>query len=322
MDLVLGADGGGSRTRLALARLDGERIATGTAGPANPHDVGWEGARAALAAARERAFADLGRPAAPVAAAAVGLAGVGSAPERERALALLDELALAPRASLRVLPDLEIAWMGAFAGAPGIVLVAGTGSVAYGRDANGSEARAGGWGPRLDDAGSATWIAREALAAAARAADGRGAATRLSDALCEAIGCADFLALRARLAERELARDELASLALHVLGAARDQDEVARDILERAAAELASLATAVARALGRERPAVAVTGGLVAHDSPLREALRRELRRSLPLHEERAPRLPPLGGALLLALEQAGIALDEPGRTRLASGLS
>jgi N-acetylglucosamine kinase-like BadF-type ATPase len=319
MDLVIGVDGGGSTTRLALARADGAVVARGRAGPSNPHDVGWEGLRAALAVAREEAFASLGRRLEPARAAAVGLAGVSSEEERARVLVLLAELELAPQPALLVESDMEIAWRGAFACEPGIVLVAGTGSVAYGRDARGRSARAGGWGALIDDAGSATWIAREALAAAARAEDGRGPLTTLGRELCAALGCADFRALRASIASGGRSRDQLALLAREVQLAWRSGDAVAGKILERAGEELALCVSAVARALLPDRLPIACTGGLFLEESPVREALDRTLARDLPRHERRDPCFSPLGGAVLAALAHAGIPLGAGIRAQLAT---
>ncbi len=127
------------------------------------------------------AFGESGLRRGPVVAAALGIAGVATDGERGTVRAALDPLSLAPAGSVRIEHDLRIAQAGAFVGGPGIVLIAGTGSCCYGRAADGREWRAGGWGGRLDDGGSATALGLAAVRAAIRAGDGRGPATVLGE---------------------------------------------------------------------------------------------------------------------------------------------
>lgn len=298
--MVLGLDAGGTGTRAVLVDRDGAVLGWGKGGPANPRDLDPSAVRAALSAAVEGAREHRGGP---LAAVCAGLAGVWTA--EERASARRDLLPAALRDVAQVVSDLEAAHAGAFCGGPGVLLIAGTGAACLGRDAAGRVQRAGGWGPLVDDAGGAWDLARRALAAAARAADGRGPSTRLTQGLVEALGAADLRGAIGALEGPAGARDRVAALAPLVTGAAAGGDAVARELLFQGADELARAAEAVSSALGLVAPAVAAAGGLAA-DPAHRDALDRALRARLPAAHRVDPRLAPALGAALLALGRSG----------------
>src|SRR5919199_1270646 len=180
--LVLGVDGGGSKTRAVVADGAGEILGEGLAGPSNPLRVGVGEAVGAIRDAFDKACAEAGVRRIEVVAAEVGLAGVKRADIRERMRAALSELEVK---SVEVVTDADIALYGATEGKPGLVIIAGTGSICCGVNGRGRRACAGGWGPVAGDEGSGSWIARRALQAAARATDGRGRRTSLTEAACE-----------------------------------------------------------------------------------------------------------------------------------------
>ena len=151
MELVIGVDGGGTRTRLVVAAADGRILGLGEAGCGNPSAGGEAEVRGSLAAARTRAFVQAGLEPRAAAAAFLGLAGVAGEEERRAVERLAVELELAPGDRTAVDHDLRVAQAGAFAGGPGLVLVAGTGSACYGRAADGRSWRAGGGGSFADD---------------------------------------------------------------------------------------------------------------------------------------------------------------------------
>ncbi|MCA1622048.1 MAG: hypothetical protein LC795_22785, partial [Acidobacteria bacterium] len=171
---VLGVDGGGSKTRAVVADGGGKVLGEGLAGASNPLRVGVSEAVGAIRDAVDRACAEAGVRRSDIVAAEVGLAGVRRADIRERMLAALAELGLG---TVEVVTDADIALYGATSGKPGLVIIAGTGSVCCGVNARGRRACAGGWGPVVGDEGSGSWIARRALQSVAHATDGRGPKT-------------------------------------------------------------------------------------------------------------------------------------------------
>jgi N-acetylglucosamine kinase-like BadF-type ATPase len=173
------------------------------------------------------------------------------------------------RARVRAIGDGEAALESAFPGAPGIVVLSGTGSIAYARDRAGVVHRAGGLGWQLGDEGGGYAIGRAALAAVGRAADGRGPATGLGDPILQATGSVDIDALIqwAQTAKRE----DVAALAQLVGEAANKGDAIAKKLLERAADDLATLVETLLRRMAPDLPdGIALAGGLLGMGSPLR----------------------------------------------------
>jgi N-acetylglucosamine kinase len=219
-------------------------------------------------------------------------------------------------------PDLVIAWAGGLALQPGVVLVAGTGSVAYGRNAAGEAARAGGWGYLAGDEGSAYWIGRAALAALARALDGRTDPTVLADSLPRRFpnGCAASEEwLRAIYRER-WSPGQVAALAPVVSEAAEQGDTAAGAILAAAGQQLAGLAGHVLRKLrlAETDAGVVGAGGLLEVKGLVRDTVAADLRREAPRATLRPARLPPVAGAVLLALAHRGAAIGEDTVARMA----
>src|SRR5205085_2564078 len=185
-ELYLGIDGGGTHTVALLAGYGGAILGRGAAGPSNRQAGGAGRALAALDEAVRAAFAAAGRTRGPVASACLGLAGA----DRPEDQAVIREWAERVRLAGQVEVTSDAAILLA-AGTPegwGLVLIAGTGSIAFGRAADGRRARAGGWGHLLGDEGSAYALVMAALQAVARAADGRGPATGLTERLLARLG--------------------------------------------------------------------------------------------------------------------------------------
>jgi N-acetylglucosamine kinase-like BadF-type ATPase len=193
---------------------------------------------------------------------------------------------------------------------PGIVIIAGTGSVAFGIDDRSRRARAGGWGPLLDDEGSGYAIGRATLRAAMRAYDGRGPATTLAEAVQRRF-LVDSLGML-KHAVRGMTIDQIAAVAPLALEAARAGDREATAILNRAAEGLADMIAAVARMLGWQHTshALIATGGVFAGGElilgPMAHALADRGCRS----ERRQARFPPEVGAALLAARAIGVELE------------
>ena len=206
-----------------------------------------------------------------------------------------------------VVNDALVALEAGAPGAPGVVLIAGTGSIAYGRNDHNQAARAGGWGYMLGDEGSGYWIGRAALRAVLREADRRGPATRLTGLLLNYYGVSRAQDLIAQVYHGSLRPSAIAALAQCVMGAFSDGDSVAIGILRSAADQLESAALSVARRLeliGSDFPFV-LSGGIFRAVPWLEE----ELTRRLPMGAPRARTIllndEPATGAVRLALLEA-----------------
>jgi glucosamine kinase len=272
---VLSVDGGGSKTLAVVVDSSGRERGRGVAGSSNHESVGIERAVEALHAAIADAIA-AAQAQLPVYAAWLGLAGVDHPHDVERLLPRLGGLAT----TLRITNDAELA-LGALAWRVGVALIAGTGSIALGRDARGNVVRAGGWGHVFGDEGSGYAIGSQALQATARAADGRGPATTLLDAILTAweLSAPDLLLGHVY---QPFDKTAIAALAPLVFAAADVGDQVARRIVARAANELALAASTVARRLDFTADCLplALGGGLLTRQPLLRDAVLLRLARA------------------------------------------
>lgn len=312
---IAGVDGGGSRTRAALVDESGALLALVETGGCNVQLVGLGGLERLL----EGIWSRLGATAAlPLRSVCLALAGAGRRPEQEAVAVLVRRRGWA--AAVEVVSDAQAALEGAHAGGPGVVAVAGTGSIVMGKNHRGERARAGGWGPLLGDEGSGYAIVLEALRAALRARDGWGEQTALQQELQEALDLDDWDGLVSRVYGGELNRERIAALSPHVFAAARAGDAVAARIVANAGADLGRQMAAVARRLGLVPQAeAACSGGVLARE---REALWPAMQAGaaqsgVNLHL-REPALSPVLGAVLSAWRQAGLPADAELFERLA----
>jgi N-acetylglucosamine kinase-like BadF-type ATPase len=319
----LGIDGGGTCTRAALAPAAGGELLSAAAGPCNWTTLPPADCLAAIDAAAAQ-FPPLTHG---ERVEAVCLCSAGYYAPHHQSIVREALAARWPKAHLRLETDLVGAWAAALAAQPGIVLVAGTGSVAYGRLADGREARAGGWGPLFDDEGSGYWLACRGLAAVAKALDGRGPPTALWHefaACCPELGHEPEGWLR-ELLRRRPTREEVSRLARAVVARAEGGDEVARDLVQEAADHLARMLAAVAGQLAGAGPlGWSWSGGLISCAQRLRSAIHRELIGArVGISHMVIPSLRPEEGALLLAeaalgREDLAAGLRERGQRRLA----
>lgn len=311
MSFRLGIDGGGTKTECVLADESGTILARAVAGPSNLLRVSEEAARAAFSTVIEAAFAAAGLKLSPVDALCAGLAGAGRAGVHERALRLLSGLVAA--GEIFVTSDVEIALEAAVGRGAGVIVIAGTGSMAYGRTADGRQARAGGWGPAVSDEGSATDIGRQAVQAVLAARDGRGPATKLSGMVLQALGVSLVEDLPLALENHTFER--LAGLFPVVLETADAGDEASKRILEHAAESLAELAGTIIRTLGcgLEPFPLVFAGGIFHHSAQFDRVVEARLRTLSPNAQVRALDVPPAVGAVRLAER---LLLDRPGRNK------
>jgi N-acetylglucosamine kinase-like BadF-type ATPase len=295
---VMGIDGGGSAIRVMITTPDLTVCGQSDGPTANPGVVGFETATRTIQDAMRAALASADLSPGQIAAVGIGIAGAAA----HHAAGWLREVAAAVTPDALIVPsaDFEIALVGAVGRREGVLVLAGTGSLAYGVNAAGQSALVGGWGYLLDDAGSGYWIGIRALAAVARAADGRGPHTSLTPVLLEALDLAQPLDLVPWLYLSETARTRaVAQLAPLVLDQAADGDLVAQVIVTGAAAELTQAAHTVMRRLDMPAPDFAFAGGLLSGTNLLSESLCT----ALGLETLPVPYHPPVIGAALLALE-------------------
>jgi N-acetylglucosamine kinase-like BadF-type ATPase len=308
--LVLGVDGGGTKTLAAVADRSGAVLALATGRETNPLDQPrW---RAYLVDTVALALAGLD-PAA-LAGAAFGLPVHGEVADISAEQVAAARTVL-PVASVR--NDVHSLHEGAFAGGPGVLLLAGTGSMVWAADAAGATARVGGWGDGFGDEGSAHWIGHAALARASQILDGRREGAGFAAAILDAVGVAggDLPDALLRWFYRHPSRrPAIAALAATVDRLAGDGDPLAAALLDEAADALA-LHVVAARRILRVTDEWCFVGG-VSRSAAMRARLTARLGPPV------APILPPVGGSLWRAAVDAGWAPDRTWISRLAVGLA
>ena len=279
MDFVLGLDGGGTKTECVLMDPAGKIVARSFSGPSNPYRIGVESATREIEKAADLCLREAGAGRNAVAAIGAGLAGTGNPELKEGMRASL--AAAFPGAAVSIFTDLEAALAAAGKG-PVIVLVAGTGSAAIGRNAQGQIWRTGGQGPRLGDDGSAFDIGSRAVTRAMGEQERLGGISNLGGKILEQLGYASWQELRERATSEP---DSVYPLVFPVVASLADAgDAAAREILLQAAGELSSLVNAVAEhsGLGREEIRIAKMGGMVGRSAFFDAQLDSALKRILP----------------------------------------
>jgi N-acetylglucosamine kinase-like BadF-type ATPase len=301
---VVGVDGGGTKTHAVILDLEWNLLGEGIAGPSNPLRVGVVKAAAAVREAVDKAcdVANLRRT--DLVAAQVGLAGVRRPELRAR---MRDALKNLSTGAVVVVGDADIALHGVTEGEPGLIVIAGTGSICCGTNARGKQACAGGWGPIAGDEGGGAWIARRGLRAIAHATDGRGPATSLSDAACSYFHVTNPDDLSTAIYAPSITNESLAVFGKFVIQAAKTKDRVAREILVEAGKELGLAATAVIRNLKLERQTfpVGYVGGVFASSGELvLSHLRAAVVKTAPHAHLTPPKFPPAVAAARMARVQ------------------
>ena len=245
---VLGIDVGGTKTVCLLANEAGTILAEAREAGANLQGVGELALEKVLHNVMEAALA--GHRVMP-SAICLGIAGVDRAHDQVVVRGIMDRIGY--KAAILIVNDALIALQAGIGDAAGIVIVSGTGSIAYGRNAHGEAARAGGWGYVLGDEGSGYWIGRRALRAVVRHADGRGRETSLTPRLLGHFGLTGAAELIHRVYHEAVAPRDIGALARYVQQARDAGDVVAAGILDHACEELVAAAAAVMKRLEMDR---------------------------------------------------------------------
>jgi N-acetylglucosamine kinase-like BadF-type ATPase len=299
---VLGIDAGGTKTLCLLADERGAILAEGRGPGANLHAAGELAVEKVLHEVMETALGD--RAITP-AAICLGIAGVDRDDEARTVRSIMRRIAFKSRTL--VVNDALIALVAGSGDGAGIAIIAGTGSIVYGRNGRGEAARAGGWGHMIGDEGSGYWIGREALAAVMRAADDRGPSTELTPEILAHFDVGDVSRLPRIVYDRAQPRTAVAALGPLVQRVTEQGDAVATRILERAAEELVLGARSVAARLEMRGDAFAfyLAGGMFRVVPWLVDELSRRLVEVAPRSQVEVLEKEPATGAVWLALAEA-----------------
>lgn len=300
MAYFAGIDGGGTKTACVVGD-EHSVLGRGLAASSKIARVGAEQARTALQKSLEDACGEAKIKLTQLERVCMGIAGAARSNIVNATRKLMEEIVLCP---VEIIGDMVIAQEAAFGGGPGMIVIAGTGSICYGRDVRGETARAGGWGPAISDEGSGDWIGRRAVARALRAHDA-GQHTALLPALFTAwrVGTRDEVCTIANA----YPPPDFSQLFPKVVEAALAGDEIASRILEEAAAELAELAKIVANRLwpGSQSVAACLAGGVFQNSEKVRDVFTKKLKAARPEAVVNASSVEPVMGALALARKKA-----------------
>jgi N-acetylglucosamine kinase-like BadF-type ATPase len=298
---VVGVDGGGTKTHAVVMDSSGRILGEGDAGPSNPLRVGVHPAVAAIREAVDKASDAARIPRLELGAAEVGLAGARREDLRASVLRTLSESLGIAR--IEVVTDADIALFGATNGEPGVVVIAGTGSICCGLNRRKIKGCVGGWGPLAGDEGSGSWIARRALQAVAHASDGRAPQTSLVGAACDYFRVTKPYDLLLAIYAPSMTNSRIAGFSRHVVEEAKARDSTARKIIADAGRELGEMAVALIRRLQMQRDkfSLATVGGVFKAGALVSGPMKREVERVAPRAKLTEPLMPPAVGAAHMA---------------------
>lgn len=311
MDYVLGIDGGGTKTLCLIADTEGNLLGKGTGKPSNHFFVGKEEAKQAIVNAVEAAKKNCGIQISRFKVACLGMSGGFRPTGRAMITKMMKELDIADK--VLVNSDAAIALAGATADNYGVVVIAGTGAMAFGVNRKGEMKRASGWGYILGDEGSGYNIGLKAMIASIRAYDGRGEKTMLASKLASRLKLATIDYLVERVYIDHMERHEIAALVPVVVETAKEGDKVARNILSEAGKELGLAATAVIKGLRMEKESfdVAPVGGVFKAGALILNSFEEVVMKTAPKCRIVSPRFEPVVGAVLMALREIGVEIDD-----------
>ncbi len=301
MDYIIGIDGGGTKTVGILATKDGKTIAKTETGPSNYHVVGIEQTKNALTEIITQLKLKVPNSDLDSIHFCMGMAGLGRDEDREVIGKICDEIGISEN---RILThDAHIGLVGGTGKQSGVIVISGTGSIVYGINEHGKEARAGGWGYILGDEGSGYDIAVKGLQAVARAADKREPSTELTNLILNRL---DLSAPKDLIRWTHAAsRDEIAKLASVVFNAVEMKDTKAEEIIDSAVSEFACAVETVIMQLEFTNPFdIVLSGGNLLNQSILANNLGRWIEKIIIDGTVILPKHEPAYGAVLLAMEQ------------------
>jgi len=318
MEYLLGVDGGGTKTITVVADLQGNVLGIGLSGGSNYHTVGLENAIKAIKDSSEQAISNANISS--IKSACFGLAGIGRQNDHDILSPELVNLSIADNILLK--HDAFIALAGATICQPGVIVIAGTGAMAFGINHSGKEERASGWGYLLGDEGSAYYVGRKALSASCKAFDGRGRKTALLESIISHFDLEDFTQIIKTIYSEKTSTQDISAIAPIVPQQAKLGDEIALEILNDTAFELALSAKSVIKKLNmeNEKVLVAIAGSVFKAGELLLKSFRQYVKSAYPLAEIISPNFKSVTGALLLAFREIGIEPDNDIMDNLRKG--
>ncbi|MDP1676668.1 MAG: BadF/BadG/BcrA/BcrD ATPase family protein [Bacteroidota bacterium] len=308
---IIGMDGGGTKTHAIIADANGKILKMHFAGPSNFQIMGVEKAAETIFSLIEICCESVNCEIKNVAAVACGLTGAGRIGDQKRMAEGLKKFAESKNAKLKniiIESDARIALEGAFKGDAGIILIAGTGSIAFGKDSKGKVHRVGGWGRMLGDEGSGYFIGRLGLTAVTRHIDGRGEKTKLTSMIAKEFGLTDQTAIIDAVYKNNF---DIASVAPLVLKAAEKKDSICFTIVETAVIDLAEhIRVAGLKIIPhsakkvKTKIHVSLIGGLIANDTLISRLLKQYLAYNHPNMEIISPMASPAYGAVVMGMKK------------------
>ncbi|MEM3647426.1 MAG: BadF/BadG/BcrA/BcrD ATPase family protein [Thermofilum sp.] len=307
---AIGIDGGGTKTQAALLRLNGEVVSHDETGPSNYHNVGVEKARRALEEACVKVIRKAGVEAKDVEVVAASLAGLDCSLDFK---AMQNAVEGFPIGSIKLVHDSMAALYATNAGRESAIIIAGTGSATAGINSRGEYARAGGWGYILGDEGSGFYLAKRGIVAALLEYEERGLKTMITSLLLKKFNAKTPDEIIWHVYTGGMSITEFARLAPLVTEAAVNGDGVAVSILRDAGRELANTVSGVIKRLKMEDDEfpIGLIGGVFKAGKLVTKPLEEAVRKVAPKSYLTSPRFPPVIGSSLIALEKAGVEIND-----------
>lgn len=300
---ILGVDSGGTKTETVIVDLECNLLGTGRGGPGNYHHVGAEGARGNIRETIDEAMADAGVEPEDVPYGGFGVSALDTEKDYEVISDFLNDIGY-PKKKY-IVNDVVISHYAVNGGRPGVTLVAGTGSIAYGTNQDGESCRVGGWGWLIGDEGSGSYVAIRGLQEASKAWDGRGKDTVLTDLASEHFDLDFPREVVSKTQDSDLP-ESIASFSFCVTEAAARGDEVAMKIIDEGCGELAELAATAVERLGLKSPVrIGIVGGFGTDDLVF-EKFEEKVGNEIPGVEVLEPVGNPVVGAVALVMEKIG----------------
>lgn len=304
MKYFIGIDGGGTKSRLLAVDENGNKIGSAYGNSTNLASNSKTFVHDSLRRLIDCFLMNSNVKIADCIGFCIGSAGLDS----ENACLIMEQMIQNFGFSCRIITvnDSLLVLAAATKGRPGVVVVSGTGSIAYGMDTNGEALRCGGWGHVLDDGGSGYWIGKEALRSALRSFDGRGEKTVLEDMFREEFHITHLPDLIEKI-YGEFNKAEIAGYAIYVKEGVKQNDKVCMDIMKEAARELYLLADAVIKRMREEEPNVIVSGGTILNHDVLYSGFRMHMKKNYPsINVVKIDKEPVMGAIYLLISQKYG----------------
>jgi len=296
MNYLIGVDVGGTKTDCIIADAEGNILSEVISTSSNPLVIGIDKAAENIWSSIKECNKNIKVKYKDVGLALIGSTGVGRQVDADK---LLNELKrITDIKNIEVTTDAHIALEGAFPNQPGCILIAGTGSIIYGKDKEGKLHRAGGFGSLIGDQGGGYSIGRKGLIAVSKQLDGLGNNTKITNLLCDEFNIKNKDELISKVYGKQISIQEAAPL---VIEAARTNDETAITILNKESDELIEQIAAMKRKLNHEKLNLAFTGSLIQNKNYYSNLLRAKIKKELPFVNVTEAKNSPAVGAILLA---------------------